>query len=165
MTTNSSSGTPAAGRPGVARVATHDQSGLWARTGPLAPEVRRHLAEGFGAKVKALRAERGMTQVKLAELLRCDARTVRRLEVGQHRPTRQQVGWIAAALSPEGQQPQVLDHALCDLVGPNMRPRTKKLRRRELLSSLYTLPAERTTQHAARLKEVRRQIGGRYRTS
>lgn len=160
MIKDSSSGTPDTGRPGHARDVTRDQSGPWVRTGPLAPEVRRHLADGFGARVRALRGERGMTQVRLAELLSCDARTLRRLERGEHRPTRQQTAWIAAALSPEGQHPQVLDHVLCDLVGKDMRPRTRKLRRRELLSSLYVLPAERTTQYLALQKQLRRMLSG-----
>ncbi|MDX3662376.1 helix-turn-helix transcriptional regulator [Streptomyces sp. ID05-26A] len=164
MIENSSPRNPDAGRPGLARDVTRDQSAFWPPSGPLAPEVKRHLADEFGARVRALRGERGLTQKALAELLSCDPRTIRRLEKGDHRPTRQQVAWLARALSPEGKEPQELDRMLCDLVGADMRPRTRRLRRRELLSSIYWLPAERTTQRLAVERQIRQDLSRAHRS-
>jgi transcriptional regulator with XRE-family HTH domain len=98
---------------------------------------RERLAAGFGARVRALRAEHGWSQERLAEVIGCDRRTVGRLERGEHRPTRQQCAWIARAFTPVEADPLVLDVELLNLAGA---PRRK--RRRGSRSGLYTLPGE-----------------------
>lgn len=162
MTTSSSSEKPGDGTSGPRARDAHVRPAFWPTSGPLSPEVRQDLAEGFGARVRALRGERGLTQQALADLLCCDERTVRRLEHGERRPTRQHVAWLAAALSPRGQSPQVLDYALLDLVGDHMRPRMRRHRRRGILTGLYTLPVELTAEFRALEKQLRRQIGSRH---
>jgi transcriptional regulator with XRE-family HTH domain len=162
MNHSNSTGTPDTGRPGLRARQARVESGFWPRSGPLSAEVRQALADGFGARVRALRGERGMTQVKLAELLCCDPRTIRRLERGEHRPSRQQVAWLAAALAPEGEHPMSLDHVLLDLVGDQSRPwLSRKHRRRGLLSGLYTLPIELNAERRALEAQVRRMLSGR----
>jgi transcriptional regulator with XRE-family HTH domain len=123
----------------------------WARSGPLPAEVRGHLASGFGARVRALRVDRGWSQEKLAELLGCDRRTVGRLELGQHRPTRQQVAWLATALTPAGASPMMLDHEFLGLVGERLRGKRKGSR-----SGLYTLPGQFGAELAALLRQANR---------
>ncbi|PRY43295.1 helix-turn-helix domain-containing protein [Umezawaea tangerina] len=123
----------------------------WVRNGPLPVEVRDHLAAGFGARVRALRADRGWSQEKLAGLLGCDRRTVGRLELGQHRPTRQQCAWLAAALTPAGTSPMVLDHEFLGLVGERLRGKRKGSR-----SGLYTLPGQFGAELAAVLRQANR---------
>lgn len=109
----------------------------WERCGPLPVAERERLAAGFGARVRALRGERGWSQERLAEVVGCDRRTVGRLERGEHRPTRQQIAWLARAFTPAGVDPLVLDVELLNLAGA---PRRK--RRRGSRSGLYTLPSE-----------------------
>ncbi|MEU4802834.1 helix-turn-helix transcriptional regulator [Actinosynnema sp. NPDC023587] len=109
----------------------------WERSGPLPAEVREKLAGGFGARVRALRAEHGWSQRRLAEVVGCDARTVGRLERGEHRPSRQQIAWLARAFTPAGVDPFPLDFELLNLVGENRRHR-----RRGSRSGLYELPSE-----------------------
>lgn len=164
MINSSSDESLASGRPGPARVTRTSSPAnprFWPAGGPLSPEVRQHLAEGFGARVRALRVERGVSQVKLGELLCCDERTIRRLEHGEHRPTRQQVAWIASALSTREQPAQVLDWELLDLIGEHMRPRMRRHRRRGIRTGLYTLPVELTAEFRALEKQLRRVISSR----
>lgn len=159
MTTSSNAGTPDTGRPGPRTCEARDQYPNWPRRGPLAPEVRDHLASGFGARVRALRAERGLSMRALGELLSCDRRTIERLELGRHRPTRAQVAWLARALSEEGQPSQVLDYELLNLVDGNVRGQRKtRRRRRGERNGLYTLPSELTAQRQALLKGAERDL-------
>ncbi|WP_440899187.1 helix-turn-helix domain-containing protein [Actinosynnema sp.] len=123
--------------------------GRWEREGPLPVEVRERLAKGFGARVRGLRKARGWSQVQLAEVLGCAAKTVGRLERGEHRPSRQQVAWLARAFTPAGVHPVVLDVELLNLVGAPRRGR-----RRGSRSGLYSLPGELGAELAAAQRQV-----------
>lgn len=131
----------------------------WTRSGPLPVEVREHLAAGFGARVRELRAGAGWSQERLAEVLGCDRRTVGRLERGEHRPSRQQVAWLARAFTPAGVSPLPLDVELLELTGEHHRHR-----RRGSRSGLYDLPGELGAELARaerQLAAARRRLHGR----
>lgn len=131
----------------------------WTRSGPLPVDVQEKLAGGFGTRVRELRAAAGWSQRRLAEVIGCDARTVGRLERGEHRPTRQQVAWLARAFTPAGVDPFPLDFELLDLVGENRRHR-----RRGSRSGLYDLPGDigrELAQVDRLLSRARRQLHGR----
>ena len=52
----------------------------------------------FGARIRALRRERGMTQEDLAEAIGMSDRTVRNIERGSHPTTLATIGRLAEAL-------------------------------------------------------------------
>lgn len=54
--------------------------------------------EKFGEKVRGLRKERKLSQEKLAELIKCDPRTVVAIETGKRNPTLKTIYKISLAL-------------------------------------------------------------------
>lgn len=112
------------GRPRVARAdACARVRSQLVRRGPLSAEVSGSLTAGFGARVRDLRVARGWSQGQVAEELGVDRRTVGRLELGQRRPTLQQVVLLARVLAPEGTSSAALESELLGLAGEHVRYR------------------------------------------
>lgn len=109
---------PRSGVPACARVRSQ-----WVRRGPLPVEVSGSLTAGFGARVRDLRLACGWSQEKVAEAIGVDRRTVGRLELGQRRPTLEQLVLLARALAPEGASPGVLESELLKIAGEHVRYR------------------------------------------
>lgn len=99
----------------------HVQSQRQPRRGPLPDEVRKHLANGFGAKVRELRRERGWTQQQLAEAIGRDRATVSRFETGRHRPTVPVIRLLAGALATPRRHRAAVALELGNLAGRNVR--------------------------------------------
>lgn len=57
--------------------------------------------EKFGEKVRNLRKEKGLSQEDLAELIKCDPRTIVAIESGKRNPTLKTISRIASALKAE----------------------------------------------------------------
>lgn len=93
----------------------------WPRRGPLPAHLRELLAQGFGARLRELRRERGWTQRQLADAMRWTDKTVRRYEHGERRPTADVVMRLAGHLAtPERDCPSIaLEFGR--LVGRNIR--------------------------------------------
>ena len=61
----------------------------------------KDLAEKIGARIKAVRRSRGMTQERLAEQAEISPRYLSRLEVGEQSPSIDTLGRLATALDVE----------------------------------------------------------------
>lgn len=95
----------------------------WERRGPLPQDVREHLRSGVGARIKALRGERGWTQAQLAERIGWALNTVARIEQGVHRPTHRQLAAIGKAFAPRRELARLLANELTVLASPHVRGR------------------------------------------
>lgn len=93
----------------------------WPRRGPLPAPLREVLAQGFGARLRELRRERGWTQRQLAEAMRWTDKTVRRYEHGERRPTADVIMRLARHLATPRRDRRSIALELAALVGRNIR--------------------------------------------
>ncbi|MFE5572061.1 multiprotein-bridging factor 1 family protein [Amycolatopsis japonica] len=101
------------------------------RSGPLPREVAEHLRDGVGARLREARGARGWTQAECAAQSGVTAKTLGRLERGEHRPTHAQLGKLGRALTPgEGPVARVraahLIRDLAVLASPHVRGRVRR---------------------------------------